>query len=90
MLERVSGERANIRLAFGRHRGLAMTLTQKIILVSLLVLGGICLIVGFALMHYIGGFLRTVEEEKAQEEDAARQSDAPQASQSDESTNINA
>ena len=44
-----------------------MTLTQKIILIALLVLGGLCLIVGFTLMHYIGGFLRTVEEEKEQE-----------------------
>ena len=48
-----------------------MTLTQKIILIALLVLGGICLIVGFTLMHYIGGFLRTVEEEKTQEEEEA-------------------
>ena len=47
-----------------------MTLTQKIVLIALLVLGGICLIVGFTLMHYIGGFLRTVEEEKAQEDEA--------------------
>ena len=39
-----------------------MTLTQKIILIGLLVVGGLCLIVGFTLMHYIGGFLRTVEE----------------------------
>lgn len=46
-----------------------MTLTQKIVLIALLVLGGLCLIVGFTLMHYIGGFLRTVEEEKTQEEE---------------------
>ena len=44
-----------------------MTLTQKIVLIALLVLGGLCLIVGFTLMHHIGGFLRTVEEEKEQE-----------------------
>ena len=44
-----------------------MTLTQKIVLIALLVLGGLCLIVGFTLMHYIGGFLRTVEEEKERE-----------------------
>lgn len=48
-----------------------MTLTQKIVLIALLVLGGLCLIVGFTLMHYIGGFLRTVEEEKTQEEEEA-------------------
>lgn len=48
-----------------------MTLTQKIVLIALLVLGGLCLIVGFTLMHYIGGFLRTVEEEKTQEDEEA-------------------
>ncbi len=40
-----------------------MTLTQKIILIALLVLGALCLIVGLTLSHYIGGFMRTVEEE---------------------------
>ena len=55
-----------------------MTLTQKIILIALLVLGGICLIVGFTLMHYIGGFLRTVEEEKEREEADRREGDARQ------------
>ena len=54
---------------------MGMTLTQKIVLIALLVLGGLCLIVGFTLMHYIGGFLRTVEEEKEQEEAADRQKD---------------
>lgn len=49
---------------------MGMTLTQKIVLIALLVLGGLCLIVGFTLMHYIGGFLRTVEEEKSQEDEA--------------------
>jgi len=44
-----------------------MTLTQKIVLIALLVMGALCLIVGFTLMHHIGGFLRTVEEEKEQE-----------------------
>ena len=57
---------------------MGMTLTQKIILIALLVLGGICLIVGFALMHYIGGFLRTVEEEKEREEADRREDDARQ------------
>ena len=55
-----------------------MTLTQKIILIALLVLGGICLIVGFTLSHYIGGFLRTVEEEKEREEADRREGDARQ------------
>ena len=55
-----------------------MTLTQKIILIALLVLGGICLIVGFTLMHYIGGFLRTVEEEKEREEADRREGEARQ------------
>jgi hypothetical protein len=31
--------------------------------------------VGFTLMHYIGGFLRTVEEEKSQEDEAGGVSD---------------
>ena len=57
---------------------MGMTLTQKIILIALLVLGGICLIVGFALMHYIGGFLRTVEEEKEREEADRREGEARQ------------
>ena len=35
-----------------------------------------CLIVGFTLMHYIGGFLNTVEEEKERDDEAARQTDA--------------
>lgn len=57
---------------------MGMTMTQKIILIAILVLGGLCLIVGFTLMHYIGGFLRTVEEEKSQEEEAGRASDGRQ------------
>ncbi len=44
-----------------------MSLTQKIVLIALLVVGGLCLVVGFTLMHHIGGFLRTVEEEKERE-----------------------
>ena len=55
-----------------------MTLTQKMIIIALLVLGGLCLIVGFTLMHYIGGFLRTVEEEKDREEAAEHQKDGEQ------------
>ena len=66
-----------------------MTLTQKIILIALLVVGGLGLIVGFTLMHYIGGFLRTVEEEKAQEEEATRQLDDSLPPKSDGKTNTN-
>jgi len=64
-----------------------MTLTQKIILIALLVLGGICLIVGFTLMHYIGGFLNTVEEEKEQDDMAARQNDAGMNQQDKDASN---
>lgn len=66
-----------------------MTLTQKIILIALLVVGGLCLIVGFTLMHYIGGFLRTVEEEKALEDEAPRQSGDSQSPKGDGGTNTN-
>lgn len=66
-----------------------MTLTQKIILIALLVVGGLCLIVGFTLMHYIGGFLRTVEEEKALEDEAHRQSGDSQSPKGDGGTNTN-
>ena len=41
------------------------------VVLALLVVGGLSLIVGFTLMHYIGGFLRTVERE-AREEEARR------------------
>ncbi len=66
-----------------------MTLTQKIILIALLVIGGLAMIVGFTLMHYIGGFLRTVEEEKAQEDETPRQSDGGTPPHSDGKTNTN-
>lgn len=66
-----------------------MTLTQKIILIALLVVGGLCLIVGFTLMHYIGGFLRTVEEEKTQEDEASRQSGDSQSPKGDGGANTN-
>ena len=46
-----------------------MSVTQKVILIALLVVGGLCVIVGFALMHHIGGFLRTVEEEARKSEE---------------------
>ena len=49
---------------------MTVTMVQKIILIALLVVGGLSLIVGFALMHHIGGFLKTVEEEARQEEEA--------------------
>ena len=64
-----------------------MTLTQKIILIALLVVGGLCLIVGFTLMHYIGGFLRTVEEEKGQEDEDSRQPNDSLPPKSDDKTN---
>ena len=66
-----------------------MTLTQKIILIALLVVGGLCLIVGFTLMHYIGGFLRTVEEERAQEDECASQPDESLPPPGDGKTNTN-
>lgn len=51
-----------------------MTGTQKIVLIALLALGAVCLIVGFTLSHYIGGFIRHVEEE-AREEEQAREAE---------------
>ncbi len=57
-----------------------MTGTQKIVLIALLALGAVCLIVGFTLSHYIGGFIRHVEEEAREEEqarEAERGKDAP-------------
>ena len=48
-----------------------MTIAQKVILGALLVAGALCLIVGFTLMHHIGGFMRTVEEEAREEEQRA-------------------
>ena len=66
---------------------MGMTLTQKIVLIALLVLGGLCLIVGFTLMHYIGGFLRTVEEEKSQEEASECESDGRREQDVDEANN---
>ena len=53
-------------------------------------LGGLCLIVGFTLMHYIGGFLRTVEEEKTQEEEETeRRSDGDRPQLDDGGANTN-
>ena len=45
-----------------------MTIAQKVILGALLLVGALCLIVGFTLMHHIGGFIQTVEEEAREEE----------------------
>lgn len=64
-----------------------MTLTQKIILIALLVLGGICLIVGFTLMHYIGGFLNTVEEEKEHGDAASQETDVGLNRQNEDTSN---
>lgn len=44
--------------------------TRTIILIALLVVGGLCLIVGAALTHHIGGFLRNVEREAQEEAEA--------------------
>ncbi len=67
--------------ALAARGGMAVTMTQKIVLIALLVLGGLCLIVGFTLMHHIGGFLHTVEEEARErdeeEERAARTGQGP-------------
>ena len=49
-----------------------MTIAQRVILIALLVVGGLCLIVEFTLMHHIGGFLRTVEEEAREQEQAEK------------------
>ena len=54
--------------------GNGMTGTQKIVLIALIALGVICLLVGFTLSHYIGGFIHHVEEE-AREEEAAREAE---------------
>ena len=54
-----------------------MTGTQKIVLIALLALGVVCLLVGFTLSHYIGGFIRHVEEE-TREEEAAREAEKAQ------------
>jgi hypothetical protein len=54
-----------------------MALTQKIILIALLVVGGLFLIVGITLTHHIGGFLRTVEEEKERESEEDAKPRAP-------------
>lgn len=49
-----------------------MTGMQKIVLIALVVLGALCLLVGFTLSHHIGGFIRHVEEEAREEEEARR------------------
>ena len=54
-----------------------MSTTQKIILGAFLAVGALCLIVGFTLMHYIGGFLRNVEEEAQAQEQADGETAAP-------------
>lgn len=47
-----------------------MSDAQKIILIALFAVGLICLVVGFTLMHHIGGFMRAVEEEAREEDEA--------------------
>lgn len=46
-----------------------MTAVQKIILVALLAVGALFVVVGITLSHYIGGFMRTVEEESEKDRD---------------------
>jgi hypothetical protein len=60
-----------------------MTDTQKIILIALLALGVLSLIVGATLSHYIGGFIRHVEEEAREEAEAeeARRAEVDQEKQ---------
>lgn len=48
----------------------AMTQTQTILLVALGVLAVLAAIVALTLGHHIGGFLRTVEREAAEEAEA--------------------
>ncbi len=52
-----------------------MTIAQKIILIALLAVGALGLLVGFVLMHHIGGFLRTVEEEAREQERSDERAD---------------
>ena len=63
-----------------------MAFTQKVVLIALLALGGLCLIVGLTLTHYVGGFLHTVEEEAREEDEAARAATSENASESDNNT----
>ena len=61
-----------------------MSDAQKILLIGLAAVGLVFLVVGFSLMHYIGGFMRTVEEESRREDEG--QADKPgQASDETES-----
>lgn len=55
-----------------------MTMPQKVICFALLAVGAVCVIVGFTLMHYIGGFMRTVEEEARERESEAENKDRPE------------
>ena len=63
-----------------------MSDVQKIILIALAVAGLIFLLVGFVLMHHIGGFMRTVEEEAREEE--ARNAASKQTPSDGESNNF--
>lgn len=56
--------------------------TQTILLIALAVVGALALIVGGALTHHIGGFLRTVEreaEEEAKRREEEQRLGAPEA-----------
>ena len=66
-----------------------MTIAQKVILGALLLVGALCLIVGFTLMHHLGGFIHTVEEEAREEEkraEEAREGDGPSAGENHRQT----
>lgn len=60
-----------------------MIYIEKTILVALLLLFGLCVIVGAVLRHQIGGFLRTIadeareEREREEREAQAREAAAP-------------
>ena len=45
-----------------------MAFAQKVILIAVLAIGGVGLLVGLVLMHSIGGFLHTIEEETRESE----------------------
>ena len=55
--------------------GGVMANAQKIILIAMAAVGLVCLVVGFSLMHYIGGFMRTVEEEARNEAESESSGD---------------
>lgn len=65
-----------------------MTDTQKIILIALLALGVLCVVVGLTLSHYIGGFIRHVEEEAREEAEAEEARRAAGTDQEQDGSNL--